>query len=74
MILSKDARAWIFKNFELTEEQAAYYNELHEDFNYYLGWQMASNVIGRQPITIEPIPAEASRASNSRKKTSVSVI
>ncbi|MDR6546490.1 hypothetical protein J2810_002549 [Chryseobacterium rhizosphaerae] len=71
--LSRDARAWIFENFELTEEQAAYYNALPEDFNYYLGWQMASNVIGRQPITMEPIPAEASKASNSRKKTTVSV-
>ncbi|WP_426477508.1 hypothetical protein ACP3T3_20155 [Chryseobacterium sp. CBSDS_008] len=71
--LSRDARAWIFENFKLTEEQAAYYEALPEDFNYYLGWQMASNVIGRQPITMEPIPSETSLASNSRKKTTVSV-
>ncbi|REC62290.1 hypothetical protein DRF65_11290 [Chryseobacterium pennae] len=71
--LSRDARAWIFENFKLTEEQAAYYEALPEDFNYYLGWQLASNVIGRQPITMDPVPEEAARASNSRKKTTVSV-
>ncbi|WP_333887596.1 hypothetical protein [Sphingobacterium siyangense] len=71
--ISRDGRAWVIENFKLSEEQSEYYNSLPEDFNYYLGWQLASNVIGRQPISMEPVPEETSKASNSRKKTSVSV-
>lgn len=73
VVISQDARSWVQNNFKLTDEQSQYYKSLPDDFNYLLGWQLASTVIGRQPITLEPIPAETSRGSNSKKKTSVSV-
>jgi len=73
VVISQDARSWVQNNFKLTDEQAQYYKSLPDDFNYLLGWQLAANVIGRQPIILEPVPAEASKGSNSKKKTSVSV-
>ncbi|MCX2429579.1 hypothetical protein [Pedobacter sp. GR22-10] len=73
VVISRDARAWVLNNFKLTDEQAAYYKSIPDDFNYLLGWQLASNVIGKQPIKLEPVPADTSKASNSKKKTSVSI-
>ncbi len=68
--ISKDSRSWVFENFKLSDEQIEYYNSLPEDFNYYLGWQIAAGVIGREPIKIDPVPAGG---TNRKKKTSVSL-
>ncbi len=72
VVISQDARSWVLTNFKVTDEQAEYYKSLPDDFNYFLGWQLASGVIGRQPISVEAVPVDTSKGTNSRKKTSFS--
>jgi hypothetical protein len=72
VVISQDARSWVLNNFKLTDEQAEYYRSLPDDFNYLLGWQLASGVIGRQPISVAAVPVDTSKGTNSRKKTTFS--
>lgn len=70
--IAKDPRSWVFENFDLTDEQAEYYKSLPEDFSYYIGWQIASAVIGRQPIEMGAIHTDVAK-QNKKKSTDISI-
>jgi len=72
VVISQDARSWVLDNFKLTDEQAEYYKSLPEDFSYYLGWQIASAVIGRQPIEMGAVPTDVAQ-QNKKKSTDISI-
>ena len=64
--MASNFKAWIFENFELTEEQREMYDELPQKFNLIMGWQASSGIINRDYVDFLQTDAQTSQANRSR--------
>lgn len=56
--LSKDLRAWIILNFDLTPNQKYYYDKMVEEYNLIQSWQVATAIITRNFIEFGEVPPD----------------
>lgn len=66
--VSRDLRTWVFSNFEVTEEQRAYYEKMPVDYNLIMGCQSASSIINRDYVIFGDVPSSYT-AEQKRKRT-----
>ena len=73
--VSRDLRAWVFNNFEVTNEQREYYVKIPQGYNLLTGWQVASAFINRDYFEFGEVPAHYTAEQKKKRttKTTVSV-
>lgn len=71
--VSKDLRAWVFGNFEVTKEQREYYEQMAEGYNLIMGWQSASAIINRDYVEFGDVPANYTAEQKRARSTKTTV-
>lgn len=62
--MASDFKAWIFENFELTEEQNETYENLPQKFNLIMGWQASSGIINRDYVDFLQTDTQVSQVNS----------
>lgn len=62
--MASDFKAWIFENFELTEEQNETYEDLPQKFNLIMGWQASSGIINRDYVDFLQTDTQVSQVNS----------
>ena len=62
--MASNFKAWIFENFELTEEQRQTYENLPQKFNLIMGWQASSGIINRNYVDFLQTNTLTTQANN----------
>jgi len=71
--ISKDLRAWIFNNFEVTDEQKEYYSNVPKKFNLATSWNVASSVLGRNYTTMGEVPKSYTSEQKRKRNTKTTI-
>ena len=71
--ISKDLRAWIFQNFEVTEEQREYYEKIPQGYNLFTGWQTTSALINRDYVEFGDVPSSYTKEQKKQRTTKTTV-